>query len=106
QRARHRVRRAAPDAEVRRGLRSTAQTGPEPRLLSTCRRSVERHVLAPRRSRRANRPAVDAGRLHADEETPVETSVSRQNGPVTGIAIEIHGADIPPQSPRRLAEIG
>ena len=50
-------------------------------------------VLRLGRARRADRPAVDAGRLDADEEAPVEARVAGLEGAVAGV-IEIHGRTI------------
>jgi len=49
------------------GLGAAAKAGPEARFLRRRRRSEEAAVLELRRSRGADRPAVDAGRGHADE---------------------------------------
>ena len=84
------VRRAAPGAEVRRGLRPAAQAGAKARLLRRRGGGIEGHVLALGRARRADRAAVDAGGLHPDEQAPVEAGVAGFKGAVAGVVIEIH----------------
>src|SRR6185437_2839756 len=88
QRARHRVRAAAPEGEVGRGLRPAAQAGPEPRLLRRRRRGEEAAIGEFGRAGGADRPAIDPGRGHADEKPAVETRVARGECAVTGLMVE------------------
>ena len=90
ERPRDRVGGAAPGAEVRRGLRPAAQAWPKPRLLRRRRGRIEGDVFPLGRARRADRPAVDAGRAHADKEASVKAGVARLNGAVAGVVIEVH----------------
>ena len=58
-------------------------------------RGEEAAVLELRRARRADRPAVDAGRGDADEEAAVEAGVAGLEGAVAGSAIEqVHDGNI------------
>ncbi len=52
-------------------------------------------VLAARQPHRADGPAVDARRRHADEEPSVEAGIVRPEGAVAGVGIERHGAIMP-----------
>ena len=90
QRPGHRVRRAPPGPRVGSGLRPAPKAGAEPRLLGGGRRGIEGHVLRPRRPGRTDRTAVDAGRLHAGEEPPVEASIAQLECAVARVVIEIH----------------
>ena len=86
--ARHRVRRAAPGAEVGCGLGPAAQAGPEARLLGSGGGGVEPAVLEPGGTRRADRPAIDPGRGDAHEEPAVEALVACLERAVAGCRIE------------------
>ena len=88
QRAAHRVGGAAPEGEVGRDLGPAAQAGPEPRLLRGRGRGEEAAVLELGQARRADRPAVDAGRGDAHEHTAVEAGVVGLEGAVVGSAVE------------------
>jgi hypothetical protein len=90
QRARHGIGRAAPERQLRRDFRPAAQAGAEACLLRRRRGRVERHVLEFRRACRADRPAIDAGGLDADEQPPVETGIARRYRAVAGDAVHIH----------------
>ena len=68
--------RARPGRRTRRAFGATPKARPEPRFACCRGRGIEDNVLALGRSRRADRPAVDARRLHADKEAPVESGVS------------------------------
>src|SRR6267142_3362962 len=96
QRAAYRVGGAAPEGEVGGDLRPTAQAGTEARLLGGRRRGEEPAVLELGRAGRADRPAVDAGRCHADEDATVEAGVVGLEGAVEGSAVEqFHGCIFP-----------
>ena len=88
--ARHRVRRAVPSAAPRRGLGPAAQARAEAGGLRRGGGRVEDDILAPRRPRRADRPAIDAGRPDAGEEAAVEAGIARRDRPIAGVEIEIH----------------
>jgi len=85
QSARHGVRRAAPGGEIRCRFGPAAQTRPEAGGLRGRRRGEEAHVLALGRPRRTDGTAVDAGRLHADEQLAVEACVAGPEGAVAGV---------------------
>ena len=89
QRARHGVGGAAPGAEIGRGLGPAAQAGAEAGFLCRGGGRKEGHILFARRARRADRPAIDAGRLHAGEEPAVEARIALRDGAIAGIVIEI-----------------
>src|SRR5258708_23571555 len=100
--ARHRVRGAAPGAEIGRRFRPATQAGAEACFLRRRRRRVETTILELRGPRPADWPAVDPGRGHADEETAVESSVARLKRPVAGLRVELfHGATMPSIRSRR-----
>jgi hypothetical protein len=92
--ARDRVRRAAPGAKIGRRLRPAAQAGAKAGLLRSRGGGVERDVLRQRRARRTDRTAIDAGRLHADEQSSVEPGVALQERAVAGVMIKIHALDM------------
>ena len=100
--ARHRVRGAAPGAEIRRRLRPAAQAGAEASLLRRGGRGKEAAVLELGRACRADRAAVDPGRGDADEQAAVEARVTGLERPVAGLGIELfHGPRMPrARSPR------
>ena len=58
--------------------------GRKPASCAAAARRVEVDVLELRRARRADRPAVDPGRAHADEEAPVEARVARAERAIAG----------------------
>ncbi len=102
QAAGHRVRRAAPGAEIRRRFRPAAQAGTKAGLLRRRGRRKEPAVLELGRARRTNRPAIDAGRSHADEDPPIETGVAGAQRAVTNLRIEcFHCLIMPPPRARR-----
>ena len=80
--ARDGVGGSLPGGKVRRGLRAAAQAGSEPGRLSRRRGGEEGDVLGLGDARRADRPAVDAGRLDAHEQAAVEPGVPRQQGAI------------------------
>ena len=51
----------------------------------------EMAVLPPRRANGADRTAVNPRRRHADEKPAVETAVSREQGLIAGVRVEVHG---------------
>ena len=75
QSALYRCRSPRPGWCARGTLGTATQTGPVTRLAGRGGRLEERDVLAFWHVGRANRAAVDTGRAHTDEETPVETGV-------------------------------
>ncbi len=88
ERARDRVRRAAPGGERRRDFGTAAQARPKAGLLRRGGGGKEGDVLAFRRRSRADRTAVDSGRAYAGEKTAVESGVARANGTVAGVFVE------------------
>src|SRR3569623_476642 len=97
-------RRAAPRGAARRRLGPAAQARAKARCLGRRGRGDVAHVRALRRARRADRPAVDAGRGHADEEPAVEPRVARQPRALAGPAIELHLLDATPAARRCWSE--
>src|SRR4051794_24803877 len=93
--ARHRVRSSAPGAHVGRGLRATAQTGSEPRLLCGGSRGIEDHVFGMGHARWADWAAIDPRRLDCREKAPVETRVALRECAVTSVVIEVHSEYLP-----------
>src|SRR5262249_21177152 len=71
-----------------RQLRAAAEAGSEPRLFRLRGRLEEYTTVAPRRSRPADRTAIDAGRLHAHEEQAVEARVPGHERPVTDVGVQ------------------
>ena len=106
QRARHAVRRAVPGGQLRRRLGTAAQAGTEPRRLRGGGGPEEPHVLTLRRSRRADRTAVDPRRRHPAEEDAVEARVPRADRAVAGVGVEIHHCDRGPAAAACLAVFG
>src|SRR5476649_1278840 len=81
----HRVGRAAPEGEFGRALRAAAQAGPEACFLGGRGGGEVAAVLELGRAGRADRPAVDAGRGDAYENSAVETCVVALEDLVTGL---------------------
>src|SRR5260370_14682104 len=106
QRAGYRVRRAPPGPLVRCRLRPAPQARAEPRLLGRGGGGIERHVLRPGRARRTDRTAIDAGRLHGNEEPAVEANVAQRQRAVARVVLEIHAGRLRPRPGRRLAGFG
>ena len=77
-----------------RQLGTAAQAGPEAGLLGFLRRAEEAAVDLLRRLRRADRPAVDAGGGHADEEHAVEAGVARGQRGVRASGVVRHALTI------------
>ena len=77
------------------GVGQAALAGPQPGLVRGGGREVEAHVRGLRRHRGAARAAVDAGRVHARDELPVEPRVARAHGTVAlgehGVAERVAG---------------
>src|SRR5690606_31789411 len=67
---------------------------PKSRRLGRRGRRIEGDVLRLRGPRRTDRPAVDAGGPHADEDPAVEPRVAGLQGAVAGVMIEVHAARI------------
>ena len=106
QRARHRVRGAVPGAARRRGLGPAAPARAKAGGLRRGGGRIEADVLAPRRPRRADRPAIDAGRPDPGEEAAIKAGIPRRDRPVAGVEIETHGGETAPQRPESLAIFG
>jgi hypothetical protein len=73
---RHRVRCAEPSRRARGSLGTAAKTRPKTGLRSRCGAGKVADVLGLRGRCRADWPAVDAGCRHANEEAPVEASIT------------------------------
>ena len=84
---------AAPEGELGRRFRPTAETRAKSSLLCRGRRGKEANILALGRGRRAKRPAINPGRRDGDEQTPIKSRVARRNGAVAGIVVHIHAPD-------------
>jgi hypothetical protein len=93
-RARHRIRRPTPCAQIGRRLRAASQAGAETCFLCRRRRRKENDVPRMRRARRTNRAAVDTGGFHSREETAVEARIAQAEGAVTSIMIEVHAGTV------------
>jgi hypothetical protein len=94
ERARHRVRGAAPCAHVGRSLGAAAQARAKAGLLRGGRSGKEHHIARKRRPRRTHRAAIDAGRLDAGEEAAVKAGVAVNECAVAGVVIEVHDANV------------
>ncbi len=90
ERARHRVRCAAPGPHIGRSLRPAAQARAEACLLRRRSGGIEDDVLSAWRARGTDRTAVDSRRLHADEQSAVETGVALADRAIARVMIEIH----------------
>ena len=64
------------------------------RFLGRRSRGEEAAVLEFGRARRADRPAVDAGGLDANEQPPIEAGIAGRNRAVAGGAVHIHHGNI------------
>ncbi len=104
--ARHGVRGAVPGTARRRGLGPAAQARAKAGRLRRGGSRIEDDVLAPRRPRRANRPAIDAGRPDAGEEAAIEAGIARRDRPIAGVEIEIHEGKSGHPGPESLAVFG
>jgi hypothetical protein len=74
----------------RREFRTAPQTGPKSGPLGQCGAREEPAASTAGRFGGANRPAVNAGRLHTDKKQPVKARISRQKGSIANIVIESH----------------
>jgi len=90
-----RVRRTPPGGEIGRRLRPAAQARPESRFLRRGGGREELDVLALRRARRADRPAVHAGGANPDEEPAIEAGITAAQRAIAGTRIELHGPILP-----------
>lgn len=75
-----------------RQLGAAPQTGPESLALGQRRVGEEPATVASGRPRRADRPAIDPRRRDPHEEEAIESSVTRRQGPVTGLIVDSHGS--------------
>src|SRR5690606_5906976 len=89
-----RVDRCVPRCEL--GSTPKARAKPGPLRLGGGREELAARTR--RRTRRTDRPAVDAGRAHADEEHAVEPRVLRGQRLVTGVIGE-HAIEVPRTPP-------
>ena len=90
QRPRHDARRARPRRRGRRGLGTAAKARPEPGRLRGRGGRVVADVLVFRRSRRADRPAIDAGARHGDEKLAVEPRIAGSPRAIADPAVQLH----------------
>src|SRR5271165_1120224 len=99
---------AAPEREVWCHFRPAAQTGAETGFLRRGGRGKEPRVLPFWRGRRAARPTVNSGCRDGDEQTAIETMVSRLDRAVTGVVVHVHARMIPCAAPSvsRFSDVG
>jgi hypothetical protein len=95
ERTRHHRRGAVPGRRPGRRLGPAAAAGPEASRLRGRPAGEPAHVLGLRWPHAADGTAVDAGRLHAGEEAPVEAGVALADRAVAGIVIEIDEIALP-----------
>ena len=82
------IQRAPPRAHLGCRFRPAPNTRAKSGLLCGSSRRVETAIDELRRACRTNRPAIDSGRDHTDEETSVEALVARLKRPVAALGIE------------------
>src|SRR6185312_2998808 len=87
ERARNRIRRSAPGREIRRGLRAAPQARTVSCLLRRGRRTEKFAIHELRRSRRADRAAVDPCAFDAREQKAVKSRVPALQRAVTGLLV-------------------
>lgn len=80
--------RALPGGTEGRRLGAAPQARAEPRMFCSGGTSEEPDVARERRSRRTNRPAVDACRLDRDEDDTIPSWIAVAEGFVLGLEIE------------------
>src|SRR2546425_11572563 len=90
QRARPDSRRTEPCGRARRRFGPAPQARPEPGGFGRRRGRKIPNVLVLRRTRRADWPAIDAGRRHGDEEAAIEPRVARSARAGADALIQIH----------------
>ena len=98
QRPRHRGRAAMPNGDVWRELGPASQAGPKTGRLGGGGGEVVADVL-PVWTRRADRPAIDAGRLNGGEDPPIEAGIVGREGVVAGGDVNLHAGIIGAASP-------
>src|SRR6185437_3608393 len=77
-------------------LSGRQRRGPVSSLLRRGGTGYESAIRQLRRTGRADRPAVDAGRSHTGEEAPVVAGVTRQYGPVASCVLQFHATQYSP----------
>ena len=90
QRPRYRRFRAAPGIELGRTFWSAAQARPKTCHLCSGRRRHENTVFQLGRTRRTDRPAIDAGCLHTREKSPIVPGITCLDCAVTNCRVEVH----------------
>ena len=90
QAARHHARRAGPGRRARRRFGPAAQARPEAGGLRGRGGRVVADVFVLRRSRRADRPAINARARDGDEELAVEARIARSPRPIADPAVQLH----------------
>src|SRR5262249_42934387 len=80
----------------RRQFRPATQTGTKPCLLRQRRALIKSATPPARRLRRAHRPAIDPGGLHAHKKRAVEPRVPCAQSAITNLIIHRHGHILPP----------
>ena len=90
------IGRATPEGELGGDFGAAAQARSEAGLLRRGGRGKEAAILELRHARRADRPAVDAGRRHAHEDPAVETDVMGLESAVESASVvQFHGWSFP-----------
>ena len=77
ERTRHQCFAPGQRTQNRRPLGPAAQAGPQARCKRRSGAGEKTHIAPQRRTRRAHRPAKDAGGLHADKKAPVKARIAR-----------------------------
>src|SRR5208337_5090484 len=84
------------DRGVPRGqLGAAPQARAETRVLRRRGAGEEPAAVSARCACRANGPAVDSRRRHADEEEPVEAGIASSQGAVAGLGVDSHEGNVP-----------
>ena len=73
-------------------FRPATQTRPETRAFGGRRIRIKTHIFAIRRTRRADRPAINVRRGDCHKKSPVKPPVSGACSAITSIPVEFHGA--------------
>ncbi|MNE73888.1 hypothetical protein D3C80_1699240 [compost metagenome] len=77
--------------QSRRQFRPALQAGAKPRQFRRRRAGIKSAVFDFRRAGAAHRPAIDAGRGHADEKAAVKFAIARTQCVIQGLLLVFHG---------------